>query len=213
MAKETKGKNQTTSKKVKIMGQMPFINATTGEIENFQVTDIEERDFNFTKVWMKNFITTLDLVGNQKTKFAYWLINNITKENIIPMTYRVMADKSGISLSTVRDTMGVLLDSGFFKRLSIGCYIVNPDIIFKGTRNARLNILNRYNQAEYVPLTDQQKLNNIMNSINQLQSQAQYLVNKIQQEKGVMTDAEIHQSTDAGSEENEPLSILTSKSS
>ena len=59
---------QTTEKKVKVIGTQLYINATTGELEEMQVTSIENRDFNFTKVWMKNFIATLELVGNQKSK-------------------------------------------------------------------------------------------------------------------------------------------------
>lgn len=207
-----KGKNNTTSKKVKVIGNVPYFNMMTGEVDNFQVTEIEERDFNFTKVWMRSFLSTLDIVGNQKTRFAYWLIENLTKENLLTYTYRQMSDKSGISLGTVRDTMSILLDSNFIKRINAGCYIVNPDIAFKGTRNARMNILNKYNTAEYVPLTKEQKLNNIMQAINQLQAQAQSLVTQIQQEKGVMTDAEIHQRTDADSQKNELVSIFTSKS-
>ena len=57
----------TTTKKVKVIGRQDYINVETGELESFDVTRIEDRDFNFTKVWMRNFISALDIVGNQKT--------------------------------------------------------------------------------------------------------------------------------------------------
>ena len=40
--------------------------------------------------------------------------------------------------------MNILLDSDFLRRVNQGCYIINPDVVFKGTRNARMNILTTY---------------------------------------------------------------------
>ena len=79
---------KTTSKKVKYKGVQSFINASTGEVQEFVVTDIEDRDFNFTKVWMRNFVNQLEIIGNQKTKICFWIIDNLNKENEIAMTYR-----------------------------------------------------------------------------------------------------------------------------
>ena len=99
---------QTTEKKVKVIGTQLYINATTGELEEMQVTSIENRDFNFTKVWMKNFIATLELVGNQKSKVAFWIIDHINKENQLPMNYRQIAAESGVSYQTVADRKSVV---------------------------------------------------------------------------------------------------------
>ena len=133
-----------TSKKVKVLGTQKFINATTGEVEDFEVTSIEDRDFNFSKVWMRSFISTLDIVGNQKTRLCFYIVDHVDRENKLTMTYRQLADETGISLETVRTTMNILLDSDFLRRVNQGCYIINPDVVFKGTRNARMNILTTY---------------------------------------------------------------------
>ena len=167
---------QQTSKKVKYIGSHDFIDAETGEIKTMQVSDIEERDFNFHKVWMRNFISTLDIVGNQKTKLCFWIIDNLNRENQLMYTYRQIAEKTKISLETVRVTMGILLDSNFLRRQNQGCYIVNPDIVFKGGRDGRLNILNQYQDAEQVELSDEEKLANIMHSINTMQKTMNKLV-------------------------------------
>lgn len=139
---------QQTQKKMKVVGTQQFINVATGEVEDFQVTSIEERDFNFHKVWMKNFINTLDLVGNQKTKLCFWIIDNLNKENQLCMTYRQISEKTNISLETVRITMKLLLEADFLRRVNTGCYVVNPDILFKGSRSGRLNVLNTYTDIE-----------------------------------------------------------------
>lgn len=139
---------QQTQKKLKVVGTQQFVNVRTGEIEDFQVTSVEERDFNFHKVWMKNFINTLEIVGNQKSKLCFWIIDNLNRDNQLCMTYRQIAEKTHISLDTVRVTMKLLLEADFLRRVNQGCYVVNPDIVFKGSRTGRLNVLNTYTDAE-----------------------------------------------------------------
>lgn len=139
---------QQTQKKLKVVGTQQFVNVRTGEIEDFQVTSVEERDFNFHKVWMKNFINTLEIVGNQKSKLCFWIIDNLNRDNQLCMTYRQIAEKTHISLDTVRVTMKLLLEADFLRRVNQGCYVVNPDVVFKGSRTGRLNVLNTYTDAE-----------------------------------------------------------------
>ncbi len=173
-------KSQTTSKKVKYIGKEQYVNNETGEIQEMMVTSIEDRDFNFSKVWMRNFIATLDIVGNQKTKLCFWIIDNLDKNNVLIGTYRSIATRTGISLDTVRVTMGILLDADFMRKQQNGVYIVNPDIIFKGTREARMNILMRYSASEQVPLSDEEKLSNLLSSIDSLTKKADSLRAKIE---------------------------------
>lgn len=174
---------QQTQKKTKVVGTQQFINVNTGEVEDFQVTSVEERDFNFHKVWMKNFINTLEIVGNQKTKLCFWIIDNLNKENQLCMTYRQIAEKANMSLDTVRVTMKLLLEADFLRRINMGCYVVNPDILFKGTRNGRLNVLTIYNDAEkqkqpeYEMSTDE-KIESLQNTINDLNEVLKRLISE-----------------------------------
>ncbi|WP_412728425.1 replication/maintenance protein RepL, partial [Escherichia coli] len=46
----------TTRKKVKIVGKKQYLDPTTGEVSDFQVINIEERDANFHKIWLSNVI-------------------------------------------------------------------------------------------------------------------------------------------------------------
>ena len=196
---------QQTQRKTKVVGTQQFINVNTGEVEDFQVTSVEERDFNFHKVWMKNFINTLEIVGNQKTKLCFWIIDNLNKENQLCMTYRQIAEKANMSLDTVRVTMKLLLEADFLRRINMGCYVVNPDILFKGTRNGRLNVLTIYNDAEkqkqpeYEMSTDE-KIESLQNTINDLNEVLKRLISEKNQngvsavtdndENEVLTDSE-----------------------
>lgn len=134
-----------TTKKIKVIGTQKYINADSGELEDFQVFNVEERDFNFHKIWLSHVINSLNLIGNQKTKLAFWIIDNLDKENKLTMTYRQISEKSGISYQTVSRTMKSLIESDFLQQINQGAYRINPDMIFKGTRNGRLNVLYQYN--------------------------------------------------------------------
>lgn len=174
---------QTTSKKVKFVGTQQFINAETGELQEMQVTSIEDRDFNFSKIWMRNFIATLDIVGNQKTKLCFWIIDSVDKNNVLIGTYRDIAEITGLSLDTVSRTMKILLDADFLRKKQNGVYIINPDIVFKGTRQARMNVLNQYSTAERVAMTDEEKLSNLIESIEELTKRAEALRAKIDRDR------------------------------
>ena len=129
----------------------------------------------------------MDLVGNQKTKLAFWIIENLNKENQLTMTYRQISEKTNISLETVRKTMAILLEVNFLKRINQGVYQVNPDILFKGNKNTRLNLLTQYNnldnQENEKELTLQKKLNNIQSTILKLNQEAEKILKKLQENK------------------------------
>lgn len=179
----------TTRKKIKHVGQQEFINAQTGEVEIFDVTSIEERDANFHKVWMRDFIITLDLVGNKKTKVCMWLVENINAENQVIGTFRSIAKASGTSVETVRQTFSVLKDADFLRRSQNGVYIVNPDIVFKGGKSKRMNVLHTYTDSSYEPMSDSERLEQLISTKAELDKKITELAAKIAREDRVSHDA------------------------
>lgn len=143
-----------TRKAVKVVGTETYINRETGEIQEMQVVSIEERDANFHKIWLSHIIQAMDLIGNQKIKFAFWLLGQMNSENQIPMTLRQMAKKSGMSLDTVNRTVKALIESNLLVRYNIGVYQVNPDMIFKGGKSSRMNIMLSYRDTKKENQTD-----------------------------------------------------------
>lgn len=134
----------STRKKVKVIGKETYINRDTGEIQEMQVIDIEERDANFHKLWLGHILQTMDLIGNQKTKLAFWILDNLNTENQLVMTYRQISEKSKFAYETVARTMRALMDANFLIQINRGAYRVNPDVIFKGGKTARMNVLIKY---------------------------------------------------------------------
>lgn len=134
----------TTHKKVKVIGHETYIKQDTGELAEMQVVQIEERDANFHKLWLGHILQSIDLIGNQKTKLAFWILDNLNSENQLIMTQRKIAEKSGISYQTVSLTLKALIESNFLIKINSGAYRVNPDVLFKGGKQDRLNVLLKY---------------------------------------------------------------------
>lgn len=167
-----------TRKKVKVIGVEEYINPSTGEIKEMQVVSVEERDFNFTKVWMRDFLSKLDSIGNVKTHIAYWVIDHINRDNQLIYTQRQIADETGYSLKTVASTMKILQEAGLLRQRNAGCYVINPNTVFKGTQQARLNVLTEYQalgQPEKPKPSKEEQLKNILKSIETLTKQANRL--------------------------------------
>lgn len=140
--------NEQTLRKVRVVGTEMYVNQRTGELQEMQVINIEERDFNFHKLWLEHIVSSLELIGNKKIKLAFWIIENLNRENQLTMTYRQISKNSGISYLTVAETMTALIDSDFLVRVNQGVYQVNPGIIFKGSRSNRLNVLYQYTKTK-----------------------------------------------------------------
>lgn len=141
-------KDKTTRKKVKIIGKETYIKQDTGEITDMRVINIEERDFNFHKIWLEHILTSIDIIGNQKTRLAFWIMNNLDKENRLIMTQRMIAEKTKMSTKTVTETLKALISSNFLQKVQSGVYRVNPNIVFKGGKNQRIDVLLQYRAIE-----------------------------------------------------------------
>lgn len=140
---ESKQKRQkkTTSKKVKVIGTQTYINAETKEVCEMQVISIEDRDFNFEKIWLGFILEALELIGNQKIKVLDHLLKNKNADNIVIKTQRQIAKEIGVSFRTVSITMTRLLEAGFIEKIQGGAYQISPDVIFKGSHQKRMKVL------------------------------------------------------------------------
>lgn len=167
--------------KTRVIGTQQYVNINTGELREMQVIESTEdnKDFNFHKLFMRDFIRAIDIVSNKKTKICYWIIDNINKDNQLLYSYRQISEITGISYSVVAETVKALLDADFLRKHG-KVLIVNPDIIFKGSAIRRANILHTYSQAER---GDEQadlqvRISNLQNTIAGLNKQLEGLLVK-----------------------------------
>lgn len=139
---------QTTHRRQKIITTREMIDPITGEVTPVIYSKIEDRDFNFHKVWLEHFISALDEITNKKLKLAFWIIKNLDYENKLVMTQRAIAEKSGMSYKTVTDTMKALQNGNppFLQKINSGAYKVNPDILWKGKHSNRMGVIFEYDK-------------------------------------------------------------------
>lgn len=134
----------STKKLTRVVGTEQYVNKTTGEIEEFQVVEIEERDANFQKIWVAHILSAIDEISNAKMRLLFFLIKEAVKlDNIVPMTTDEISKKSGVSKATVVRTLQVLEKYNIIKRKT-GVVMLNPNVIFKGGYGKRMNVLMKY---------------------------------------------------------------------
>ena len=160
------------------------INPATGEKVLIQYNEIDSnvKDRNFHKLFLKDFISVMDLVANQKTKLVFWILSNLTKNNLILYTYRQMAEHTDISYATVAENMKTLQQSDFIRKHSSGYYMVNPDIIYKGTIQRRCMTLDVYRtlpKANDVLSNDIMTLTALSKQIEKLQKKQRNLQERV----------------------------------
>ena len=114
-----------------------------------QIIKIEDRDFNFHKVWLQHLILSFEGITNQRLKLAFWILDNLDTENQLVMTQRKIAEKSGMSLATVMRTMTELQKGKlpFLQKINSGAYRVNPAVIWKGSYHKRMSVLFDYTES------------------------------------------------------------------
>ena len=139
-----------TTKKQKFVGTKMLVDPETNEAYPMQLNVLEDRDFNFHKVWLQHLVNSLDGISNQRLRLAFWIIDHLDKENKLTMTQRYIAEKSGMSYQTVSRTMRALQEGkpAFLVKINSGAYRVNPDVIWKGSHSNRMGILYEYRSSE-----------------------------------------------------------------
>lgn len=146
-------KSMKTTKKQKFVGYKILVDPETGETYPMQMNVMEDRDFNFHKVWLQHLVNSLDSISNQKLRLAFWIIDHLDRENQLIMTQRAIADATNMSTKTVNTTLKALCEApegspAFLQRINSGAYRVNPEVIFKGSHSNRMGICYEYKETE-----------------------------------------------------------------
>lgn len=141
---------KTVSSKITRVGKAEYLNQKTGEIEQFNVIEEHDQDFNFQKIWLGHLLESLDVLGNAKIKVLNYLLANKNSENQVIGTQRAIALDVGVSVPVVNETIKKLKDVNAIKQISSGVLMLNPEIVFNGKHSKRMNILLKYTKAEII---------------------------------------------------------------
>lgn len=170
-------------KKNQIVGREQYINQSTGELVELDLIESVdyEKDINFYKIFLKKFDTVLDKIGNQKIRVFIWILEHISWDNKLPYTFRQLSKETGTSYAVVAKTMKNLQEIDFLRKHNTGMYIVNPDIIFRGTYQRRCRVAMEYDRLKHQHRMDsyEDDLVSVQKKIKRLQEKEKSIQQKI----------------------------------
>jgi len=138
----------STSKLLKSVHAREYKDPESGEIVQIGEFVIEDKDFNFEKIWLSHLLSSIDALGSKKVKVAMFLMYCRDNENFVNMTYDEMAEATEISKRTIVETVRILIEENFMQKIRNGKYQINPDLVFKGGKNQRMDILISYRKTK-----------------------------------------------------------------
>ena len=123
-------------------------NTETGEIKQFAVISKEGQDKNWWKLWITDFMTIIGAIGNKKILVLTYILNNISPyDNTFSRTIREIATETKTSKTTVQIVLNILCsDLGFLVKKRVAQYMVNPEILAKGSHSKRVGLMIEYKQ-------------------------------------------------------------------
>lgn len=122
----------------------------TGEV--MLVDQITKRRYgtkNFWKCYLMDFLTILGIIDSRQVDvFVYIAENTSPSTNTFIGTYRKIAADVGCSTRTVTTIMKKLQENNFIKKVQNGVWLVNPNILMKGSDHKRQILLSYYESDE-----------------------------------------------------------------
>lgn len=132
-----------------------YIDRETGEaIEVQQI--VRSGDSDFHKIWLSHILDAVDEVGNKKMKILMYLMSKVDYQNRFVGTYKMIADEVGCHKKTVGELMTTLLKQDIITKPQQGVIRLNPEMMFKGSKQNRMNVLIQYrNESNQVDMFDE----------------------------------------------------------
>jgi len=152
------GGKKTTKKlrQVALEGTKTLINPETGEKFEVGHVAVTESDANFSKIWIANILMAIEEFSSATMEILFWLVKKTESTkgtNTITMTIREIAAETGRSTYSVNKVLKVLERNDVVRRKT-GVIFVNPDVVYKGTYQGRMNVLTTYKSVDNPPLEE-----------------------------------------------------------
>jgi len=140
---------KTTRRVHRVYGPKELIDPVTGEVFETHHIQLEERDANFSKIWLNDMLNeAIQQLTGQRYKVLIFLMKEAPKfNNIVPYSTRQIAEMTGISPNTVNRALKILQDYGIIIR-GYGKIFVNPDVIYKGGHSKRMDTVRHFQNMQ-----------------------------------------------------------------
>lgn len=174
-------------KRVNLEGSKTLIDPNTGERFEVGHMAIAEADANFSKIWVANLLFAIEEFSSAAMEILFWLVKETEKTrgtNTIIMTIREVAEETGKSTQTIHRVLKILEKNDVIRRKT-GVIIVNPEVVYKGTHQGRMNVLMSYKSVENAPLEEddlEARIERRMIQLKRVSEQYEYLHNLLQKD-------------------------------
>ena len=130
--------------------QKELIDVETGvSIWVDQITKRAYGSKNFWKVYLMDFLTVLGIIDSKQLDvFIYIAENTNQSTNQFIGTYDKIAKDVNVSRPTIAKLMKKLQDNKFIKKVQNGVWLVNPNIVMRGSDKKRQILLSYYQADE-----------------------------------------------------------------
>ncbi len=119
---------------------------------HIEVDQITKRSYvqkQFWKVYLLDFLQILGILDSKQVDVLIHILENTNSSNNTYIgTYRSTAEKTNLSLDTVRRVFKKLQDNNFLTKIQNGVYQVSLLIMIKGNEHKKQMLLNYYLEAE-----------------------------------------------------------------
>lgn len=127
-----------------------LIDKETGEI--IEVDQITKRIYgqkNFWKVYLLDFLQILGILESKQLDVLIYILENTNPStNTFIGTTAKIAEKTNISIATIKRTFKKLQEREFLKKVQNGVYQVSPLIMMKGSEHKKQLLLNYYDDEK-----------------------------------------------------------------
>ena len=138
-----------TKSNVKTIGVEEYVNSRTGEVSKFKViNEVEQTDFNFQKIWVKDLIKLLKALGGSKVEVFCHILDNKNSDNIFIGSISDISKKIKVSENTVKSALKLMKQLDYVRMVMHGVYQVSPSLIVKGKSKKRQILLTDYNNIK-----------------------------------------------------------------
>ena len=130
--------------------QKELIDVETGvSIWVDQITKRAYGSKNFWKVYLMDFLTVLGIIDSKQLDVFIYIVENTNQStNQFIGTYDKIAKDVNVSRPTIAKLMKKLQDNKFIKKVQNGVWLVNPNILMRGSDKKRQILLSYYQADE-----------------------------------------------------------------
>jgi len=109
--------NKTFGRGRKAVGWEEVVSLKTGEITNSVKMQVFDVDINWEKLWLKNLLFAIDLIGDKSMQVLVFFLDNRDYENKVLANKEMIVRGTGISRKTVYRVIKKLIEGNIIKEL------------------------------------------------------------------------------------------------